>query len=154
MTTSRVLQNGLHMIWLLLILQEILINNPVFGADEHPSSRSAYVVTRVNKRLPGHVVKSFTPSSLMSCSQSCLKKSWCTSANFKQSFKQSDKGTCELNKDDSAPISESTELVDQRGVTFSVFLKVRFDYAFTVEIYTRFNKQGPVVVESINVVNS
>lgn len=128
MTTSRVLQNGLHMIWMLLILQEILINDPVFGADEHPSSRSAYVVTRVNKRLPGHVVKSFTSSSLMSCSQSCLKKSWCTSANFKESLKKGDKGTCELNKLDSAPISEITELVDQRGVTFSVFLKVGFDY--------------------------
>ena len=123
MVKSGVLQNRPHTTYLLIILHEILINTTTsFAAEEN--SQSGYFQTRENKRLPGHVVKRFSSPSLMSCSQSCLRNSWCTSTNFKESIKQSDKGTCELNKHDGAPNSEGTELVDQPGVTFSMFLKV------------------------------
>ena len=123
MVKSGVLHNRRNTIFLLIILHETLFNTTaVFAAEEN--SRSGYVVTRVNKRLPGHVLKRFGSPSLMSCSQSCLRNSWCTSTNFKESFKPGDKGTCELNKHDSAPIKEDTELVDQQGVTFSMFRKV------------------------------
>ena len=110
------------MICLFFILHEFLMNATVFAIEEN--YRSANFVTRVNKRLSGHVVKHFSSPSLMSCSQSCLKSSWCTSTNFKESFKQGEKGTCELNKRGNAPIKEHTELVDQRASVFSIFLKV------------------------------
>ena len=123
MVKSRVLQNRPNTIFLLIILHEIIFyTTAVFAAEEN--SRSGYFVTRENKRLLGRVVKRSASPSLTSCSQSCLRSAWCTSTNFKESFKPGDKGTCELNEHDSAPIKEDTELVDQQGVTFSMFLKV------------------------------
>ena len=123
MVKSGLLQNRPNTIFLLFILHEILFNaTAVFAAAEN--SRSGYFVTREKKRLAGHVMKRFGSPSLMSCSQSCLRNSWCTSTNFKESFKQNDTGTCELNKHESAAINEDTELVDQPGVSFSIFLKV------------------------------
>ena len=123
MVKSGVLQIRPSTIFLLIILHETLFNTTaVFAAEEN--SRSGYFVTRENKRLPGHVVKRSESASLMSCSQSCLRSSWCTSTNFKESSMQSDKGTCELNKHENASVNEDTELVDQPGVTFSMFLKV------------------------------
>ena len=111
------LLNRPKIIWLLIVLQKIIISATL--------SRSVYVKVRHNKRLTGHVVKTFPSPNLMSCSHSCLKTdSWCTSTNFKDSFKQSDKGTCELNKHENAPINKDNEFVDQPGVTFSMFLKV------------------------------
>ena len=118
------LQYCLKIIWLLIVLQEVIISPTVSAVEENPLSRSAYVEVRHNKRLTGYAVKTFTSPSLMSCSQSCLRNSWCTSTNFKDSFKQSDKGTCELNKRENVPKNENTELVDQPGVSFSMFLKV------------------------------
>ena len=111
-------------IWLLIVFQEIIISATVCAVEENPLSRSAYVEVRHNKRLTGHVVKTFTSPNLMSCSQSCLRNSWCTSTNFKESFKESEKGTCELNKHENAHINKDNELVDQPDVTFSMFLKV------------------------------
>ena len=123
MVKSGVLQNRPNTIYLLIVLHEIIFNTTaVFAAEEN--SRSGYFVTRENKRLLGHVIKRFGSPSFMSCSQTCLRSSWSTSTNFKESSKLRDKGTYELNKHDSAPIKEDTELVDQQGVTFSMFLKV------------------------------
>ena len=99
---------------------QVIMNVTCFAADE----TSAHFITRVNKRLAGHVAKRFQSPSLMSCSHSCLRNSWCTSTNFKESLKENGKGTCELNKHEIAPINEHTELTDQPGVTFSMFLKV------------------------------
>ena len=104
-----------------LILFQVIMNVEVFAADEN----SAYIITREDKRLAGHVVERFQSPSLMSCSLSCLKNSWCTSTNFKESLTENEKGTCELNKHETAPIIGDTELlIDQPGVTFSMFLKV------------------------------
>ena len=122
MAKSGVLQNRSSAICLFIILHGFLMNTTVFAGKEN--YRSAKFGTRVNKRLPGHVVKQLASPSLMSCSQSCLKSSWCTSTNFKDSLKQGGKGTCELNKREKAPIGEDTELVDQPGVSFSMFFKV------------------------------
>ena len=123
MVKSGVLQNRPSTICLFIILHELLLNATVFAVEEN--SRSAKFATRINKRLPGHVAKQFVSPSLMSCSHSCLRTSWCTSTNFKESLKQGEKGTCELNKRQNAPaINEDNELVDQPGVSFSVFLKV------------------------------
>ena len=119
------LQNRPSTIYLFIILHELLLNATVFAVDHEENSRSAKFATRINERLPGHVAKQFASPSLMSCSHSCLRTSWCTSTNFKQSLKQGEKGTCELNKRENAPdINEDNELVDQPGVSFSVFLKV------------------------------
>ena len=120
------LQNRPKMTWLLIVFQEILINATVFATEENSLSRSAFFITRENKRLAGHVVKRLKSASLMSCSQSCLRYSWCTSTNFKESFKKDDKATCELNKHEIAPIdiNEDTKLTDQAGVTFSMLLEV------------------------------
>ena len=65
----------------------------VLAAEE--DSRSAYIKTQENKRLHGYVVKKIDSTDEMSCSQACLRHSWCTSFNFKESS-----GNCELNKHD------------------------------------------------------
>ena len=114
---------NVKMILKLIIIRKLFVNVPVFTAEENSLSRSAFVLTRENKRLTGHVVKLLKSASLMSCGQSCLRNSWCTSTNFKESFKEDEKGTCELNKHENATINEDTKLTDQAGVTFSMFLK-------------------------------
>ena len=62
----------------------------------------------------------------MSCNHICMTTSWCTSTNFKESAQcsEDDKGICELNIHEFVPFNENTKLIDQLGVTFSVFLKV------------------------------
>jgi len=111
---------------LLFFLFQGTIFSTIFAADEDSTSHSGYFITRGNKRLTGHVVKQFESSSLMSCSQSCLRNAWCSSTNFKVSSKKEGKGTCELNKHDNTLFNENTELNVQQGVTFSVLLKVRY----------------------------
>ena len=95
-----------------------------FAAEEDSSpSRSAFLTALENKRLKGHVVKRFDSPSLMSCSHSCLRISWCTSTNFKVPSDKDGKGTCELNKHGVID-ADAAEFHDQQGVTFSVILKV------------------------------
>ena len=56
----------------------------------------------------------------MACSQACLRHSWCTSSNFKESS-----GSCELNKHEfSITVDDDSKLTDNTGTTFSMFLKV------------------------------
>ena len=84
--------------------------------------RSVYTVSWQNKRLSGKAVKNIDSPSLMSCSRSCLRHSWCTSTNFKESFGKSSEGNCELNKH---AINDETKLMDKPGTAFTSFLKVR-----------------------------
>ena len=90
----------------------------VLAAEE--DSRSAYIKTQENKRLHGYVVKKIDSTDEMSCSQACLRHSWCTSSNFKESS-----GNCELNKHEFSTTDDNTKLTDNPGTTFSMFLKVR-----------------------------
>ncbi|XP_078380600.1 retinoschisin-like isoform X2 [Oculina patagonica] len=113
---------------LFFTLFQVMINSTVLKALEEPSmtpnSRSAFFVSRKNTRLVGHVIKWLKASSLTSCSQLCVSKSWCTSTNFITYFNKDGKGTCELNKHDSKPlIDEFEKLQNQQGVTFSLLLK-------------------------------
>ena len=94
----------------------------VFTAEE--IFRSVYTVSWQNKRLSGKAVKNIDSPSLMSCSQLCLKHSWCTSTNFKESFGKSSESNCELNKHDFKAINDETKLTDQPGTAFTTFLKV------------------------------
>lgn len=71
----------------------------------------------------GQTVKTVVSSSLLSCSQACLRRSWCTSTNF-NSLKRSKEGNCELNKHKFSPIYD-TKLTDEPGTTFTMLLKVR-----------------------------
>ena len=90
----------------------------VFAAEKE--SKSAYIKTRENKRLHGYVVKKIDSTDEMSCSQACLRHSWCTSSNFKES-----PGNCELNKHIKFyTTDDDTKLTDNPGSTFSMFLKV------------------------------
>ena len=109
----------------LLTFLEGMTDFAAFAAKEESSSRTAYFATRENKRLLGHVVKQFESESLMSCSQLCLRSSWCTSTNFIMSSKNDDQGTCELNKHDISLVKEDSEFHRQEGITFSMLLKVR-----------------------------
>ena len=113
------------MILSFFVLQEIFLCVTILAAEENAQRRSANFITRENKELVSYVVKRFESRGLISCSQSCLKKSWCTSTNFIESLKKNDRGICELNKHKIAPLIEDNKLIDQRGVTFSAFLKVR-----------------------------
>ncbi|XP_073252154.1 uncharacterized protein [Porites lutea] len=88
----------------------------VLAAEE--DSRSAYIKTQKNKRLHGYVVKKIDSTDEMSCSQACLRHSWCTSSNFKESS-----GNCELNKHEFSTTDDDTRLTDNPGTTFSMFLK-------------------------------
>lgn len=96
---------------------------PVFAAEEN--FRSVYSTSRQHKHLAGKEVKNIDTPGLMSCSQSCLKHSWCTSTNYRESFGKSSKGNCELNKHEISPIRDESKLKDERGTTFTMFLKVR-----------------------------
>ena len=91
----------------------------VFAAEKE--SKSAYIQTRENKRLHGYVVKKIDSTDEMTCSQACLRHSWCTSSNFKACS-----GNCELNKHITfSTTDDDTKLTDNPGSTFSMFLKVR-----------------------------
>ena len=80
-------------------------------------SRSSYIAAQENKRLHGYVLKRIDSTDEMACSQACLRHSWCTSSNFKESS-----GNCELNKHEFA--DDDTKLTDNTGATFLMFLKV------------------------------
>ena len=121
------------MIWSFIILQKLIcLCVTIFAAEE--DAQSAYLMTRENKQLLGYIVQRFKSRGLISCSQSCLRNSWCTSTNFKEFPKKNGKGVCELNKHKVAPIIEDKKLIDQRGITFSALLKVR-------KLFAIFNRQ-------------
>ena len=113
---------------LLFFLLQCVINVAIFDVGKDATfSRSAYFKTLKNKRLMGHVVKRFQSPSLMSCSHSCLRNTWCTSTNFKLFSENNNNGTCELNKYTISPLDvESTSLKDQHGVIFSMIFKVMY----------------------------
>ena len=109
-------------------LLQCVINVAIFDAGKDATfSRSAHFKTLENKRLPGHVVKRFQSPSLMSCSHSCLRNTWCASTNFKLFSENNNKGICELNKYSRSPLdSESISLNNQHGVVFSMIFKVMY----------------------------
>ncbi len=111
--------------FLLFILFQGMINTNVFAFEGNSTSfRSAFFVTKENKRLKGHVVKRFESPSLLSCSYECMGNKWCTSTNFKLSSKNDGRGTCELNNHDISLINDKTVFHEQEGVTFSMYFKV------------------------------
>ena len=107
----------------LFLFQAIAVFFAEANADS-TFSRSSYFTTHEDKQLKGYVVKRFDSPSLLWCDQQCMRYAWCTSTNYKMSSKKDGKGTCELNKHDISLIDENAEFVDQRGVTFSMLLKV------------------------------
>ena len=96
----------------------------LFDEENFGSRRSSHFGMRENKQLVGYVVKRFDSPSLLSCGQQCMRNAWCTSTNYKMPSKMDGKGTCELNKHDISLINENAGLHDQRGVTFSMLVKV------------------------------
>ena len=94
----------------------------VFTAEE--IIRSVYTISWQNKRLSGKAVKNIDSPSLMSCSQLCLRHSWCTSTNFQEAFGKGSESNCELNEHDFNAINDETKLMDQPGTAFTSFLKV------------------------------
>ena len=108
----------------LFLFQAIAVIFAEVNADPATFSRSSYFTKRENKQLKGYVVKRFVSPSLLSCDQQCMRNAWCTSTNYKMSFKKDGKGTCELNKHAISLIDANAELIDQQGVTFSMPLKV------------------------------
>lgn len=130
MAASLVLQAGNVLFFILL---QVMMDSKVLNALdlEEPTvssnSRSAFFETRKNTRLVGHVVKWVEVNSLMSCSQLCASKAWCTSTNFVAHSNNDCKGACELNKHDPTTMTdEFGKLQTQPGVTFSLLLKVCF----------------------------
>ena len=109
---------------LAFILFQLMINIVVFVVESNSRSRrrSAYFLTNENKRLLDHVVERFKSPSLISCSQSCLQNTWCTSANFVMSSKNG-KGTCELNKHERSLFDANSKLHDRQGVILSQFIE-------------------------------
>ena len=110
---------------LAFILFQLMINIVVFVVEGNSRSRrrSAYFLTHENKRLLDHIVEHFKSRSLISCSQSCLQKAWCTSANFVMSS-ENGKRTCELNKHERSLFDANSKLDDQQGVIFTMIQKV------------------------------
>ena len=108
----------------LFFLRQVIVNALILAADDNCASRSAFFATRENNRLDGYVVKWFESPSFISCSQSCLRNTWCSSTNFKMFPENDGKGTCELNKHDSSLINENTNFYEEEDVTFSMLLKV------------------------------
>ena len=110
------------MIWPVVIYSVFRIAT-VFTAEE--IFRSVYTVSWQNKRLSGKAVKNIDSPSLMSCSQLCLRHSWCTSTNFQEAFGKGSESNCELNKHDFKAINDESKFMDQPGTAFTSFLKVR-----------------------------
>ena len=108
----------------LFLFQAIAVFFAEANADS-TFSRSSYFTTHEDKQLKGYVVKRLYSPNLLSCDRQCMRYAWCTSTNYKMSSKKDGKGTCELNKHDISLINQNTEFVDQRGVTFSILLKVK-----------------------------
>ena len=77
-----------------------------------------------NKQLLGYTFKSgFVSSSLLSCSQQCLRNQWCSSTSFKSSSsKTDDEGTCELNKHVVFFVNKNSNFDDRMEFTFSILL--------------------------------
>ena len=94
------------------------------------NSRSANFIIRQNKRLASQAVLKIHPSSLVSCNQACLRHSWCTSTNFKESFGENSKASCELNKHELSTIQHDAKLTDQPGNTFTMILEVEEKVSF------------------------
>ena len=77
-----------------------------------------------NKQLLGYAFKSgFVSSSLLSCSQQCLRNQWCSSTSFKSSSsKTDDEGTRELNKHVVFVVKKNSNFDDRTEFTFSMLL--------------------------------
>ena len=104
-------------------LQILFIIAPmVFAIEENV--KSAYSIVKENKRITNQTFKTVGSSSLMSCSQACLRQSWCTSTNY-VFLKRSSEGNCEQNKHKFSSINDDIKLTDESGTTFTMFLKVR-----------------------------
>ena len=114
---------GRNRVLAFLLFQGMMNVSYLAAAEDATSPRSAYFTTYENQRLDGHVVEQFESPDSISCSYSCLRNPWCTSTNFKMLSEKNGKGTCELNKH--GVLDENTELQNQKGVTFSLILKVR-----------------------------
>ena len=99
-----------------------IIVQGIMFTEHATSTNSALFKTRENTRLNGHVVKQFQSPSFMSCNHWCLRNSWCTSTNFRELSEVNKKGICELNKH--GYVDQNTNLDDQKGVTFSLLVKV------------------------------
>ena len=93
----------------------------IAAEKDSTSSRSVYFMTQENRRLKGHVVKRFVSPSLLSCSNTCFRNSWCSSTNF-MTVSKNGKGTCELNKH--GAIDGNANFRDEEGVIFSNLFKV------------------------------
>ena len=100
------------------------------------NSRSANFIIRQNKRLASQAVLKIHPSSLVSCNQACLRHSWCTSTNFKESIGENSKASCELNKHELSTIQHDAKLTDQPGNTFTMILEVREKVSFKSNLNT------------------
>ena len=116
-----------------------------FAVEEN--SRSAYFITRQNKRFAGQAVKKIVSSSLMTCSQACLRHSWCSSTNFQEfsSTSKNSKGSCELNKHEFSTLHLDAKLADQPGSTFTMVLKSKVGKNALSSLTEREIKRQPLV---------
>lgn len=100
-----------------------LWGNGRFSAEDNAKFSARFSFFE-NKRLKGYVARRFDSRSLLSCGQQCLRKTWCTSINFKFSTKRKDEGTCELNKHEMSIVDENNNFSDDEGTTFSLLHRV------------------------------
>ena len=107
------------MIWSIFLCHFV---TTIVGNEDN--SRSATFIIRQNKRLASQAVLKIHSSSLVSCSQVCLRRAWCTSTNFEEFFGENSKGSCELTKHELSTIQHDAKLTDQAGNTFTMILEV------------------------------
>lgn len=106
---------------LLILLKGIF----AFTSDKFTAaySSSTYFLTLEDKYLTGFVVEQFESPSLLSCSHSCLRTSWCSSTNFKE-YSMMEAGKCELNSHEVLDVDKGSHFQDRRGSRFSLLRKV------------------------------
>ena len=106
---------------LLILLKGIF----VFTSDKFTAaySSSTYFLTLEDKYLTGFVVEQFESPSLLSCSHSCLRTSWCSSTNFKE-YSMMEAGKCELNSHEVLDVGKGSHFQDRQGSRFSLLRKV------------------------------
>ena len=107
----------------LILLCKILAMQ-LFAVDGSQSVSSSQAVLNVqNRRLHGHIFKTFSSPSLISCGLHCNRNPRCASTNFKATD-TSGKGVCELNDLGVAWPADEKDMKHEEGVIFTQYRRI------------------------------
>lgn len=105
----------------ILILLCKILRMQLFSVDAIPSVYSSQPVLNLqNRRLKGHMLKTFSSRSLIMCGLLCNRNPRCASTNFKGTD-AGGKGVCELNDRGVAWPADEKDMEHEEGVIFTQY---------------------------------